>query len=104
MSPAKTAEPIDMPFGLRTQVGPGNHVLDGVQIPVWEGTILRGENGHPIVKYMDTAVICAKTAEPIEMPFGLWTWMGPRNRVLHGGPDPPWEGTILGEKGAHCKV
>jgi len=30
--------------------------------------------------------------------------MGPRNRVLHGGPDPPWEGAILGERVAHCKV
>jgi len=28
VSPAKTAEPIGMPFGLRTRVGPGNHVLD----------------------------------------------------------------------------
>jgi len=54
--------------------------------------------------YGHSAVICAKTAEPIEMPFGLWTWMGPRNRVLHGGSDPPWEETILGENGAHCKV
>ena len=29
VSYAKTAEPIEMPFGLRTQVGPRNHVLDG---------------------------------------------------------------------------
>ena len=29
VSPAKTAEPIEMPFGLRTRVGPGNHALDG---------------------------------------------------------------------------
>jgi len=28
VSPAKTAEPIEMPFGLTTRVGPGNHVLD----------------------------------------------------------------------------
>jgi len=28
----------------------------------------------------------AKTAEPIEMPFGLRTWVGPRNHVLDGGP------------------
>jgi len=21
-------------------------------------------------------VSCAKTAEPIDLPFGLWTWMG----------------------------
>jgi len=27
VSPAKTAEPIEMPFGLRTYVDPGNHVL-----------------------------------------------------------------------------
>jgi len=31
-------------------------------------------------------VICAKTAEPIEMPFGLWARMGRRNHDLHGGP------------------
>ena len=28
MSPAKKAEPIDMPFGLKTRVSPGNKVLD----------------------------------------------------------------------------
>jgi len=36
---------------------------------------------------------------PIEMPFGLTTRMGPRNYVLDGGPDPRWEGAILGRKG-----
>jgi len=46
---------------------------------------LRGK-GHPIVKYRDSAVICAKTAKPDEMPFGLWAQMDRRNRVLHGGP------------------
>jgi len=40
VSPAKTAEPIEMPFGLRTLVGPGNHVLDGVQIPHEKGQFL----------------------------------------------------------------
>ena len=30
-------------------------------------------------------VICAKTAIPIEMPFGLWVQMGRRNHVLDGG-------------------
>jgi len=29
VSPVKTTEPIEMPFGFRTRVGPGNHVLDG---------------------------------------------------------------------------
>jgi len=27
VSPAKTAAPIEMPFGLRTRVGPRNHVF-----------------------------------------------------------------------------
>ena len=26
-----------------------------------------------------------KTAEPIEMPFGLWARVGPRSQVLEGG-------------------
>jgi len=43
-----------------------------------------GENGRPIVKYRDTMVVCAKTAEPIGMPFGLWGRMGRKNRVKWG--------------------
>ena len=30
----------------------------------------------------------AKTAEPIEMPFGMMTQVGRRHHVLDGGPDP----------------
>ena len=37
MCPAKTAEPIEMPFGWLTRVGPKNHVLDGVEIPHRKG-------------------------------------------------------------------
>jgi len=33
VSPVKTAESIDVTFGLWTLVGPRNHVLDGVHIP-----------------------------------------------------------------------
>jgi len=40
--PCKTAEAIELPFGLRTRVGPRNHVLHGVQIP-WEAAILKGK-------------------------------------------------------------
>ena len=32
-----------------------------------------------------TTVSCAETAEQIEIPFGVWTWVGPRNHVS-GGP------------------
>ena len=48
MSPEKTAAPIEMPFGLRTLVGPRNHVLYGVQIASREGAVLKGEMGIPL--------------------------------------------------------
>jgi len=57
-----------------------------------------------------SAVICAKTAEQIEMPFGMWTRVSPRNprnQVLDGSPEvqiSQSEGAILGEWGAHCEV
>ena len=53
MSPAKTAEPIEMPFGLRTCVGPRDHVLDGGSDPPIGRRKFLGENGRPIVKYRD---------------------------------------------------
>jgi len=37
VSPAKTAEPIEMPIGLRTRVGSGNHALEGVKISMVMG-------------------------------------------------------------------
>ena len=51
--PCKTAAPIEMPFGLRTRVCPGHHVLDGGPDPPWEGAIWRGK-GRPIVNYRNT--------------------------------------------------
>ena len=35
---------------------------------------------------LDTFVSPAKTAEPIEMPFGGLIWVGPSNHVLDGAP------------------
>jgi len=40
VSPAKTAEPVEMPFGFWTQVGPANHGMIGVQITACEGAVL----------------------------------------------------------------
>jgi len=37
VSPAETAEAIELPFGLSTRVGSRNHVLQGVQIPHEKG-------------------------------------------------------------------
>jgi len=41
----------------------------------------------------------AKTAELIEMPFAVWTQVGPRNHVLNKGPDHHMQrGNFDGEK------
>jgi len=53
--------------------------------------------------YRRSSVVClsvtifspTKTAEPIEIPFGVWTWVGPGNHVSDGGPDPQCEWAIL---------
>ena len=42
-----------------------------------------------------TIVSLAKTAELIKVLFGMWTQVSPRNHVIDGGPEPPWEGAIL---------
>jgi len=40
----------------------------------------------------------AKTAGPIEMPFGMWGGVDDINHVLDGGPEPPLPGewAVLG--------
>ena len=78
------AAPIEMPFWLRTRVGPGNRVLDGVQTCPWEEAIFL-EKGVSRCKVHGHSAV-HKTAEPIEMPFGLWVRIGRRNHVLDGGP------------------
>jgi len=56
----------------------------GVQKKGKKGNFYRRRGDHCKVKGR-SAVSCAKTAEPIEMPFGLWTRVGPREHVLHAG-------------------
>jgi len=51
---------------------PRHHVLDGVQIPSWEGAILVDRGAHCRVQAV-SAVSRSNTAEPIDLPFGLWT-------------------------------
>jgi len=49
-------------------------------------------------RVLQTACVSsAKTAAGIEMPFELWTRVGPRNDVLGGGPDPPRKGALLAD-------
>jgi len=83
-NPAKTAESIDMPFGLCDSGGPEKALLDGVLHGVqihMQGTILR-EKGAAYSKVLET--LCRelyKMTETTEMPCGMWTPVGPR---VHG--------------------
>ena len=98
VSPAKTAKPIEMPFGLWTGVGPRKYVLDGLQIPHAEEQFW-GEKGRPIVNYRDSVASCEKTTKPIEMPFGMLSGVSPRKHLLYGVWDPPCARAILRGKG-----
>ena len=61
-------------------------MLDGVRIPQGRGNF-EGEEGGKHCKVQGHSVLsCAKTTEMIEMQFGLWAQMGPRNHVR-------WEST-----------
>jgi len=73
-----------MPFGLKTQVGPRNHVLDAGSDPPWEGEIYRRRATHCKV-WPHSAVSCAKTAGPIEMPFGICTSVRSKKHLLGVG-------------------
>ena len=104
VSPAKTVDTIKLPLPFRTRVGRVNHVLNEVQMPTWEGAILR-ENRKTIVKYKDTprsSVQRRLNRSRCRLGCGL-VW-AESIMCYMGGPDPPWEGPILVDRGAHCKV
>ena len=66
-----------------------------VQIP-WEGANFLGGG--------EVAVLCAETSEPVDMSFGMKTWVGPRNYyVLEGGRDLPMERGVR-PIGKHCNT
>jgi len=54
--------------------------------------------------YGHSAVICANTAEPIEMLFGLWAWTGCRNHMLDGGPEVLRDVAMAANFGTLCAI
>ena len=55
----------------------------GSRHPMGSGNFEGGRAAHCKVKGC-FAMSFAKTAEPFEMLFGIWTLTVPRNHVLHG--------------------
>jgi len=60
--------------------------------------MVRGVSDCLSVRLLVTSVSRAKTDEPIEMLFGLWTRVGPGNHVLDGADHPIGRGTCFGEE------
>jgi len=58
-----------------------------------------GERGAHCKVQGHSTVTCAKTAEPIVMPFGLWAQTRPRSHELDGVQIPHKKGQFWGEKG-----
>jgi len=56
--------------------------LNGSPHPPWEGAILRGK-GMSRHAGLHSDMNFVKTAEPIEMPFGLWTRVGRRKHKFN---------------------
>ena len=56
---------------------------------------------HHSTTYLST-VICTKTAEPIEMPFGLWARMSQRKHILYGAQIPHVKEQLLGKRHARA--
>ena len=73
-----------MPLGMELGVGAGNTTLD-------KGPALRTARGTAAAPLSQYTVSPAKTAAPVEMPFGLRTRVDPGNHVFDGGPNPFYE-------------
>ena len=84
MSCAKTAELIEMPFRLWTSVGSSKHnyIRWGHRSHHMNGQFEGVEGAAHCKMQQLSAVSCEKMAVLIEMPFGIWTRVGPRKHVL----------------------
>jgi len=70
-------------------------VYRGVQIPRGRGKFL-GKRGAQCKVEGHYAVTCAKTAEPIVMPFRLSARSDSRNHELDGGPE--YSSAVFGKR------
>ena len=82
---AKTAELIEMPFGLWTWVSPRKHVLHGAA------------HWRHLANTIEPSMFSGPTKidEPVKNPFGVWTWVGAKNHILDGVQIAPCQGAIF---------
>jgi len=102
VSPAKMAEPIKMPFGLRTQLSPGNHVLDGGPDSLSEGEIFSGESGVPLQNIGTHCGHLCKNGWTDQDAVWVEDLGGPGNHVLDVVQIPYGKGQFLfGKRASH---
>lgn len=87
--PAKTDEPVEMPFGMFTRVGPRTMYYVGCSSPSQRGTFWwcpARLKALSVVGFwgLGKRFSPEKTFEPIEMLFGWHTHVRPRNDELNG--------------------
>ena len=89
VNPAKTAEPTEMPFRLRTRVDQRNRVLDGGPDFRTGRSNFKGKRGRPVVKYSHTlpwAVQKRLNRWRCRLGFGLgWAQGSLRQLGVHTG-------------------
>jgi len=97
VSPAKTAEPIAMLLWLLGSGGPKEPCVRwGSGSPYqWGNFEVQNGPGHNEVK-RPWSVSNGKSANSVEIAFGVWMHGGSRNRVIDGGPDPHVERGTFG--------
>jgi len=98
VSPAKMTEPIEMLFGLRTRVGPGNYVLHGSRSPMGRGNF-EGERGVPLQSIGTLCSHLSKNGTTNRDAVWVVGSDGPKKSRVRWGPDPHGKGQFWG-KGA----
>ena len=81
-----------------------NHVLHEVQMPTWERPILRGKQANLCKQQKHTRSSVQRRLNRSKCRLGCGLAWAESITCYMGGPDPPWEGAILVNRGTHCKV
>ena len=82
---AKTAEPIEMTFGLYIDSGgPKEACIRRGPDPPCEKAVTEERTYHVRHARRHCTMSCAKMAEPIDLPFGLWTGVGGKKHKFNG--------------------
>jgi len=84
-----------MPFGLRTRVGPRNHVLDEGPDPTMQRGNFEGGRGGPLLSIGTLYGHVCKNSWTNRDAILVMDSGGPKEACIRWGQDPPCEGAIL---------